>query len=134
MKYLTAKAIIFLSCIFLASAQDMNIPELEVKITGEELLFGISAIQDVEIKGSEVDAYVDVNREFRPYIVQLQNGKTTSSDTLDLKVPLPVANNFLAFLERATIKGREAYKFKRLVNAFIEAAGKLEKKPDKPAD
>ena len=52
-----------------------------------------------------------------------------ATQSMEISMTLGVANNFLGFLERGKITGADAERYKRFIDAFIDAAKLLQ--PDK---
>jgi hypothetical protein len=76
----------------------------------------------VDIRGNEVDAYLDVKAT--------QAGEKAGKkddDSIVVEMSISTAQNFLLLMSRATLKGADAEKFKEIVSSGQEAAKKAQK-------
>jgi hypothetical protein len=98
---------------------------IKPKIKVEDLVFVYQALNSIDIKGNEVESFLNVKKFVENSIKKAQEDKKTATDILDLEVPLPLAQEMVNFLQRATFKGADADKFKRFFDALVEAAKAL---------
>lgn len=90
---------------------------------------GVSAfLQSVEIRGTEVDAYLDVKKALNTAVTDATKASRKDEDMVTVEMRMDVANNFYVLMQRATLKGAEAEKFRQIIvavqDAAKEAAGK----------
>lgn len=99
---------------------------LKPKVYAADLIFAFQLLNTIELRGSEVDALLEVKTVLKPYIekVQKENMQLNAVVTFDISAPL--AYNLLQFLERGKFTGGDAEKYKRFVEAFSEAAKAIE--------
>jgi len=92
-------------------------------IVGDIAFIG-QTLKTVEIKGSEVNAYLDVEKEITRILTELQQQKKKLSDSVQIDIPLNIAQNTLTFMDRATLTGQNAAIYKRFADALIASAKK----------
>lgn len=81
----------------------------------------------VDIRGNEVDAYLDVKESLVKATQAAEKASKKDDDIISVEMPLSTAQNFLLLMSRATLKGADAEKFKEIVSAVQEAAKKAQK-------
>ncbi|MBM4150453.1 MAG: hypothetical protein FJ219_02245 [Ignavibacteria bacterium] len=121
------KNIIALICISIIGAttlfaQQQNQQILKPVIQYSEIDFCLQLLKNIELRGSEVDALMEVRSIM---IIQLQkaekeNKKLEESTTLEFTINQ--AQNLLAFLQRAPLTGAVADRYKRFTDAIIASA------------
>ena len=135
MKYLLTilAAIIFVSGTALSQDnQTLKERQKEIKIkpvfTLEDAVFAYNTLNTVELKGGEVDAFIEVRKIFEDAIKQAQNDGKKVSDKITIEMNLLSAQNFYNLIARAKITGAQAEQYKRVQDAVTEAAKALKKK------
>jgi hypothetical protein len=106
--------------------QQPQIQNIKPVVTAGDLVFAAQLLNSVELRGNEVDAFISVKNTLKPFLEKVQNEKMQATQTLDIPMTLAIANNFLGFLERGKITGADAERYKRFIDAFIEAAKALQ--------
>lgn len=79
-------------------------------------------LESVEIRGTEVDAYLDVKKALNTAIEDGAKANRKPEDVVTVDMRMDVANNFYVLMQRATLKGAEAEKFRQIIVAVQEAA------------
>lgn len=102
-----------------ASSQNIT---LRPTMTLGDVLFAINVLNTVEIKGSEVDAFLEVKNALVQAVQKAQKEKKTETDQLTLEMNLVTANNFLMLLQRASIPGSAAERFQAVKQALFASA------------
>lgn len=127
-KLLFALVLIFLPFVATSQQQPQNqqqdIPILTPKIIVGDIVFVTQALKTVEIKGSEVDAFLQVQQSFEKLIKELNNQQKKLNDTVDIRIPLNIAQNTVSFMDRATLQGQNAVVYKRFVDALVASTKK----------
>ncbi len=96
-----------------------------------DIVFVYQTLGTIEIKGSEADAFLAVQNLFKEFVQEFQTSKKKVEDTVEIKIPVAIAQNTINLLERATFTGANAERYKRFQNALVEAANKLKQKGGK---
>ncbi len=104
--------------------QQQDIPILSPKVIVGDIVFVTQALKTVEIKGSEVEAFLQVQQSFEKLIKELNNQQKKVNDTVDIRIPLNIAQNTVAFMDRATLQGQNAIVYKRFVDALVASTKK----------
>ncbi|MDZ4744742.1 MAG: hypothetical protein SGJ05_01930 [bacterium] len=79
-------------------------------------------LESVEIRGTEVDAYLDVKKALNAAIESGTKSNSKPEELVVVEMRMDVANNFYVLMQRATLKGAEAEKFRQIIVAVQEAA------------
>ncbi len=121
-------ALILIPIVVLGQQQQQNqqqdIPILTPKIIVGDIVFVTQALKTVEIKGSEVDAFLQVQQSFEKLIKELNTQQKKLNDTVDIRIPLNIAQNTVSFMDRATLQGQNAVVYKRFVDALVASTKK----------
>lgn len=104
--------------------QQQEMPTLSPKVIVGDIVFVTQTLKTVEIKGSEVDAFLQVQQSFEKLIVELNKQQKKVNDTVDIRIPLNIAQNTIVFMDRATLQGQNAVVYKRFVDALVAATKK----------
>ncbi len=130
MKRLVILAFFFaFSLVGYSQQQPQNLQQQETQILHPTVVVGDIAfigqtLKTVEIKGSEVNAYLEVEKEITRILTELQQQKKKLSDSVQIDIPLNIAQNTLTFMDRATLTGQNAIIYKRFADALIASAKK----------
>ncbi len=81
----------------------------------------------VDIRGNEVDAYLDVKESLVKATQAGEKSGKKDDDSIVVEMSISTAQNFLLLMSRATLKGADAEKFKEIVSSVQEAAKKAQK-------
>ena len=114
-----------------ASAQDASQPQMKIlkpKVLAADLIFSYQILNTIELRGSEVDALIEVKNILKPYLEKIQKDNVPLNNAVMFDIPAPVASNLLQFMERGKFAGADAEKYKRFVDGIIEAAKAVENK------
>ncbi len=101
------------------NTQTKESPILTPKVVVGDLVFVVQVLKTVEIKGAEVDAYLQVQQTFDKLIQDLNAQQKKVNDTVDIKIPLNIAQATVTFMDRATLQGQNATIYKRFVDALV---------------
>lgn len=120
---------IFFAFSFVGFAQQQNLQQTETQILRPTVVVGDIAfigqtLKTVEIKGSEVNAYLEVENEITRILTDLQQKKVKLNDSVQIDIPLNIAQNTLTFMDRATLTGQNAVIYKRFSEALVASAKK----------
>ena len=121
-RFINLAAVVILMGVISAFGQQQPIQEIKPVVTAGDLVFAAQLLNTVELRGNEVEAFMNVKNAIKPFLEKVQNDKMQASSTLEMKISVTLANNFLAFLERGKIAGADAERYKRFVDAFVAAA------------
>ncbi len=99
-----------------------NYPVLRPSFVVSDIYLALNILENVDLKGSEVDQYLEVRKQLQSYLDMAQKKNFKSSDTITVNMSAPIAQNTVVFLGRATIKGSMAAQYKRFVDAIVQAS------------
>ncbi len=105
--------------------QNAQTPVLQPKLTVAELQFTLQLLNRVTLQGNEVEAFLEVQRTLQKALQEANDAKKGTQDEVELKLPLPVAQNLLAFMQRAQLTGTEAPVYKQITDKIVASAQKL---------
>ncbi len=111
-------AVLIMGIMTAAVAKD---PKVSIKFTSEELALCINILNTIDLRGDEVMPFIDIKN------LLVDEYKSVSSDkkkSVEIDFPLPMAKNFLFFMQRAKLKGAEAEIFNDICNKMIKAIKK----------
>jgi len=104
--------------------QQQEVPILTPKVIVGDIVFVNQTLKTVEIKGSEVDAFLQVQQSFEKLIKEFNTQQKKVNDTVDIRIPLNIAQNTITFMDRATLQGQNAIVYKRFVDALVASTKK----------
>jgi hypothetical protein len=78
-------------------------------------------IQGVEIRGTEVDAYLNTRTLLIEAATAAEEAGKKDEDVISCEMRLDQAQNLFTLMQRGTLKGVEAEKWKEIVEALREA-------------
>lgn len=84
-------------------------------------------IDNVDIRGNEVDAFLDVKQTLSKAAEAAEKAGKKADDKIAVEMKVETARNFLLLMSRAPLKGGEAEKFKAIITAVTDAADKAQK-------
>lgn len=97
----------------------------------EDVVFVFQTFNAIEITGNEIDAFLNAKKTIQGLIKKAQDEKKQLTDTMKTELQVQTAQDILTFLQRGKFAGANAEKFKRFVDAIIEAAKALNLQPKK---
>ena len=123
---LTAVVLVFAAVS--ASAQTNSLapaPQDPVTISPKMKLADVKAvsqfIQGVEIRGTEVEAYLDTRSMLKDAADKATEGGKADEDEIMVEMRLDQAQNLFTLMQRGTLKGVEAEKWKEIVESLRAA-------------
>ena len=87
-----------------------------------EIIFIIQLLDKIELKGSEVDALLEVKSLLIIPVVNAQKENKPITELLSIDFKVQQAQVLLGFLQRATLNGADAERYKRFIDTIIIAA------------
>lgn len=87
-----------------------------------EIIFIIQLLDKIELKGSEVDALLEVKSLLINPVVNAQKENKPITELLSIDFKVQQAQVLLGFLQRATLNGADAERYKRFIDTIIIAA------------
>ncbi|MBU3700144.1 MAG: hypothetical protein FGM33_09085 [Candidatus Kapabacteria bacterium] len=75
----------------------------------------------IEIRGNEVDAYLDLRKVLTDAIEDATKAKKTDEDVITVELRADQLQNLAVLMQRGTLKGAEADAFKDIMTALNEA-------------
>lgn len=85
-------------------------------------------IGGVDIKGNEVDAFIEVKKTLNTAAETATKAGKKDDDVITVDLKLDVAQNLFLLMQRASLKGAEAEKFKEITTSIQDAAKEAQKK------
>lgn len=95
---------------------------LKPRLALSEVAFAAQMLETIEIRGSEVDAFVDVKKVFISILEAAQKDKKEAKDVVTVEMSIGQAQNLLALLQRAKLTGADAERYKKLVDVIVASA------------
>lgn len=95
--------------------------KVTVNFSADELALSINMLNSIELKGDEVMPFMDIKNLFVDVYKDFSSGKKKS---IDVTFTLPMAKNFLFFMQRAKLKGAEAAIFNSISTKMVDAIKK----------
>ncbi|MFP4369431.1 MAG: hypothetical protein ACOC2K_04720 [Bacteroidota bacterium] len=136
--------LIVITLIFAAiSVSAQEVPAGEEKLENQilkptfifgDIVFANKAMATIDIKGSEVDPFLQMQARLEGFINAAKEQEVTNTDSVTVQLTVAEANNLILFLERATLSGANAVRYKRFTDALRSSATALleERKKKKP--
>ena len=81
-----------------------------------------SFINGIEIRGGEVDAFLDVRKVLTNAIDDATKAKKDNEDVVTVEMRADQISNLATLMQRGTLKGSEAETFKDIMTALTDAA------------
>ncbi len=97
---------------------------IKVEFALEELVFSINVLNSIDIIGEEVQPFLDIKNTFMEVYKEVSGSKKKSGE---VSFTLPMAKNFLFFMQRGRFKGVDAEIFNKISTKMIEAIKKESK-------
>ncbi|MGA2296165.1 MAG: hypothetical protein ABSG15_01275 [FCB group bacterium] len=88
----------------------------------EDIVFVYQTLDNIEITGNEVEPFLEVKKVIQSGVQTAQTDKKQPTETIQMDISLPNAQNLITFLSRAKFSGRNAEQFKRFVDAIVESS------------
>ena len=121
--------ILFCMCVFqmstsytLCAQQQQQQQTIKPSFPISEIIFIIQLLDKIELKGSEVDALLEVKSLLIIPVVNAQKENKPITELLSIDFKVQQAQLLLGFLQRATINGADAERYKRFIDTIIIAA------------
>jgi len=81
----------------------------------------IQFIAGVDIRGNEVDAYLDTRKILVEVMETANKASKKDEDIVTVEMKLEQVQNLFTLMQRGSLKGGEAEKFKEIMSAIQEA-------------
>ena len=121
--------ILFCMCVFqmstsytLCAQQQQQQQTIKPSFPISEIIFIIQLLDKIELKGSEVDALLEVKSLLIIPVVNAQKENKPITELLSIDFKVQQAQVLLGFLQRATLNGADAERYKRFIDTIIIAA------------
>ncbi|MBS1562199.1 MAG: hypothetical protein JSS89_11385 [Bacteroidetes bacterium] len=116
-----------------SAQQNLSPTQAEVVTIKPKLKLGdVKAVANfiggVDIKGNEVDAFIEVKKTLTSAAEAAAKAGKKDDDVITVDLKLDVAQNLFLLMQRASLKGAEAEKFKEITTSIQEAAKEAQKK------
>lgn len=103
-------------------AQQQNQQILRPIVQYSEIDFCLQLLKNIELKGNEVDALMDIQSVMIRELQIAIKEKKKPEDVSSLELTVVQAQNLLSFLQRSSLTGGLADRYKRLTDAIIASA------------
>lgn len=98
--------------------------KITVEFTVDELAFSINIMNSIVLTGEEVTPFLDIRNMLVTEYKKVSSGKKKE---VELEFTIPMAKNFLFFMQRGKLKGAEAAVFSDISSKMVEAIKKATK-------
>ncbi len=115
-------AIIALLTFSPAMAQQQAQQTIKPKLTLAEVEFTRVVLNSIEIRGNEVEAFVEVRGVFDKLLDAGVKNKKTGDEVVTVEMTYPQANNLLTLMQRAKLSGENADRYKKVTDAIVASA------------
>lgn len=105
------------------AAQQLGAQTLKPQMAVGDAAFVLNMLNQVNITGGEVDAFLEVKNVFATVLTQAQKDRKKEDDVIVVEMSYAAANNLLQLMQRATIPGSQAERIQG-VKAALQAADK----------
>ncbi len=123
MSRIIKSTVLSLALIFLAATAYAE-EKVVVNFTAGELAFSLNLMNSIELAGGEVGPFLDIKSLLTSAYKEASGGKKNSTD---VEFTVPMAKNFLFFMQRAKLKGEDATVFYDLSKKMVAAIKKATK-------
>ncbi|MBN8574114.1 MAG: hypothetical protein J0M05_09390 [Candidatus Kapabacteria bacterium] len=106
----------------MSAQQKTEVKMLKPKMPISEVAFAATLLDGVEIRGGEVDAFVDARKVLMALLQKATDEKKQPSDMVVVEMSIGQAQNILALLQRAKLTGGDAERYKKFVDTVVESA------------
>lgn len=103
-------------------AQQQVAQTIKPKLTLAEVEFTRIVLNSIEIRGNEVDAFMDVRGIFDKLLDAGAKDKKAGTDVVVVEMTYPQANNLLTLMQRAKMTGENADRFKKVTDTIVASA------------
>lgn len=103
-------------------AQQQSAQIIKPKLTLAEVEFTRIVLNSIEIRGNEVDAFMEVRGIFDKLLETGTKDKKAGTDIVIVELSYPQANNLLTLMQRAKMTGENADRFKKVTDTIIASA------------
>jgi hypothetical protein len=104
---------------------------LKPKVFVTDLVFAYQLLNSIELRGSEVDALIEIKNVLKPFIEKIQKESIPLTNLVTFDIQANIAANLLQFMERGKFTGADVERYKRFVDGIVESAKEPEIKLDK---
>jgi hypothetical protein len=94
---------------------------LKPKFKFSNLRGAANFMNGIEIRGNEVDAYLDVRKVLTDAIEDATKAKKTDDDVITVELRADQIQNLATLMQRGTLKGADADAFKDIMTALNDA-------------
>lgn len=105
-----------------SAQQKTEVKILKPKMPISEVAFAATLLDGVEIRGGEVDAFVDARKVLMTLLQKATDEKKQPTDVVVVEMNISQAQNILALLQRAKLTGGDAERYKQFVDTVVESA------------
>jgi len=105
-----------------AQAQQQATQTIKPKLTLAEVEFTRIVLNSIEIRGNEVDAFMEVRGIFDKLLDAGSKDKKAGTDIVTAEMTYPQANNLLTLMQRAKMTGENADRFKKVTDTIVASA------------
>lgn len=98
--------------------------KIKLEFSIEELAFSINVLNSIDITGEEVQPFMDIRNTLMDVYKEVSGGKKKSGD---VNFTMPMAKNFLFFMQRGRFKGVDAAIFNNISSKMVEEIKKESK-------
>jgi hypothetical protein len=110
---------------FIITTVNAEDPKVSVNLSANELAFSLNILNTIDIVGEEVGPFLDVKNLLTS---SYKDASSSKKGATDVNFPLPMAKNFVFFIQRAKLKGADATIFYDLSKKVVDSIKKVSSK------
>jgi hypothetical protein len=111
-------------CIFLVSIVYAEDPKVIINLNTNELAFSLNLLNTIDLTGEEVGPFLEIKNLLTASYKESSSSKKGSTD---VHFELPMARNFVFFMQRVKLKGADAALFYDLNKKIVDNIKKVSK-------
>ncbi len=123
MSNILKRAVFLISIILALSAVYADDPRVSINLNTNELAFSLNLLNTIDLTGEEVGPFLDIKNLLTSSYKEASGSKKGATD---VNFMLPMAKNFIFFMQRVKLKGADATLFydlnKKIVDHIKKAA------------
>jgi ABC-type glycerol-3-phosphate transport system substrate-binding protein len=94
---------------------------IKPKMKVNDIRASIQFLGGIEIRGTEVDAYLDTRKVLADAVEAATKAGKKDDDAVTFDMKIEQAQNMFTLMQRGSLKGAEADKFKEIISALQDA-------------
>ncbi len=117
MKKMLKTTVLSFALLFIIATAYAEDPKVNIVLTANELAFSLNLLNTIDLTGEEVGPFLDIKNLLTSAYKESSGSKKGSAD---VNFALPVAKNFIFFMQRVKLKGADATLFYDLNKKIVD--------------